>query len=495
MSTPSSNLLNSPSFTPASRVDNAAPGLTRASKSGAESGERFAQLMKNYGGVQTKPPAPEFSKQAAPTEPTPKPTAPPTFKAPSEGKTEVQRQEERFTLKKISEVNASSKPKSAAPNQATKTAPTAAAKSEAEKRAAAKTDGIDSSSSPENAEQANPAKAKNKLSSETPSSGDTSGAAITEQRQQLSTEAAALHAAGSAAAEFASGQSLDDHAANEGLQSSGQLAAQLAGKASATSSELLAGTDTLKAEKTQVGSFQAGGQGRTAVNARHSDAMAELQSKSSTAISTIEQTPSTKRDLSNEMRGALSDAALNTGGRASKAEGASFEAMLAAAGVATASSPEVKGDASAGPQITFSQAITEPSFAPEMAARLSVLAADGIQEARLHLNPAEMGPVSVQIIVEGQQAQVSFHAEHEQTRAVLEQSLPDLAAALRDAGLTLSGGGVFQQPGEQNRSSQNSPGGNGEKSLGRGADSGLSAASETIQMRPRQSRGVVDLYA
>ena len=39
-------------------------------------------------------------------------------------------------------------------------------------------------------------------------------------------------------------------------------------------------------------------------------------------------------------------------------------------------------------------------FAPEMAARLSVLAADGVQTAQLHLNPADMGPVAVQIVLE-----------------------------------------------------------------------------------------------
>ncbi|HEY9109889.1 MAG TPA: flagellar hook-length control protein FliK, partial [Roseateles sp.] len=85
------------------------------------------------------------------------------------------------------------------------------------------------------------------------------------------------------------------------------------------------------------------------------------------------------------------------------------------------------------------------AFAPELGARVSLLAVDGVQQAELQLNPADMGPVSVQITVDGSQAQVSFHALQAETRQALEQSLPDLAAALQGQGLTLSGGGVFQQ--------------------------------------------------
>lgn len=102
-------------------------------------------------------------------------------------------------------------------------------------------------------------------------------------------------------------------------------------------------------------------------------------------------------------------------------------------------------------QITLPQPLQAPEFTSALAARVSVLAVEGVQQAQLHLNPAEMGPVSVQINVDGQQAQVAFHAEQAETRQVLEQSLPELAAALRESGLTLSGGGVFQQMNQQAR--------------------------------------------
>lgn len=94
------------------------------------------------------------------------------------------------------------------------------------------------------------------------------------------------------------------------------------------------------------------------------------------------------------------------------------------------------------------------AFAPEVGARVSLMAADGVQHAELQLNPADMGPVSVQIVLDGSQAQVSFHAAQADTRQALEQGLPDLAAALQGQGLTLSGGGVFQQPPQQRDAQQ-----------------------------------------
>src|SRR6185436_20526917 len=72
------------------------------------------------------------------------------------------------------------------------------------------------------------------------------------------------------------------------------------------------------------------------------------------------------------------------------------------------------------------------------------LAGNGVQRAELHLNPAEMGPVSVQIVVDGAHARVDFGADLAASRQAIENGLPELASALRDAGLTLTGGGVSQ---------------------------------------------------
>jgi flagellar hook-length control protein FliK len=100
--------------------------------------------------------------------------------------------------------------------------------------------------------------------------------------------------------------------------------------------------------------------------------------------------------------------------------------------------------ASAVPVTTVAEPLDSPAFGPSLAAQVSVLARDGIERAEIRLNPADMGPVAVQILIDGTQARVEFTAEQAPTRAALEAGLPQLAAALRDAGLTLTGGGVFQ---------------------------------------------------
>ena len=95
--------------------------------------------------------------------------------------------------------------------------------------------------------------------------------------------------------------------------------------------------------------------------------------------------------------------------------------------------------------------LSHPEFTPVLSARIATLVRDGVEHARVHLNPVEMGPVSLNLSMEGRQVRVDMTAEVLATRLVLEQSLPTLAGALREAGFTLSGGGVFQ-PGLDMRS-------------------------------------------
>lgn len=190
----------------------------------------------------------------------------------------------------------------------------------------------------------------------------------------------------------------------------------------------------------------------------------------------------------------------STAGAAGSVSARGAEGWIAGALDGTRAPTPAGTDGAAEPSVlTMSQALHDPSFAPELGARLSLLAADGVQQAQLHLNPAEMGPVAIQIQLDGQQAQISFQAENAETRKVLEQGLPDLAAALREAGLTLSGGGVFQQSSEGRKGQQDQAEGrsvnlSGLRGLAGGdALSGAGAAGGPVAARPPQ--GMLDLYA
>lgn len=177
----------------------------------------------------------------------------------------------------------------------------------------------------------------------------------------------------------------------------------------------------------------------------------------------------------------------------------SFERLAiesAAPPVATASFTRELGAAAAAnvesrlPQATLHTAVDEPTFGTALGTQVAVWVRDGVQEARLQLHPAELGPVIVQIALEGQAAHVDFTAAVAATRDSIEQSLPALAAALREAGFTLTGGGVSSQGGSE-RHGQRAGVGQGNRSR---SDASLDAGHAVTAPR-RWTRSLLDVYA
>jgi len=170
---------------------------------------------------------------------------------------------------------------------------------------------------------------------------------------------------------------------------------------------------------------------------------------------------------------------------------------LDAANAAVFAAPQTSVREAAAPiAVAVPTPVNAPDFAQALGLQLSVLAKDGVQTAELHLNPADMGPVSVQIVMDGTQARVDFGADVAATRQAIEAGLPELASALRDAGFTLAGGGV----------SQHSSGrGDGQGRQGSADDSGTRSGSHRVSedgaarvgnaARRIVTAGGVDLYA
>ena len=134
-------------------------------------------------------------------------------------------------------------------------------------------------------------------------------------------------------------------------------------------------------------------------------------------------------------------------------------------------------------------------FAPALGAQLNVFLRDGVQHARLQLHPAELGPLTVQIQLDGATAQVRLAAEHPLTRQALEQAMPTLASSLRESGLTLTGGGVFEQPAHPQPQQDDHAAAGGRAAQGRDARD-TPAPAEAAPLRAAIARrGVVDLVA
>jgi hypothetical protein len=141
----------------------------------------------------------------------------------------------------------------------------------------------------------------------------------------------------------------------------------------------------------------------------------------------------------------------------------------------------------------LSPAIDSPAFAPALANEVTWLAREGVQQARLSLNPAEMGPLAVRIVLDGNQARIDFSTDMAGTRAAIEASLPTLAAALHDSGLTLAGGGVF----DGHAARQGTPDGRPDPQRDPATAGHAAPADATSGPRlpSRATRGLVDLIA
>jgi flagellar hook-length control protein FliK len=179
---------------------------------------------------------------------------------------------------------------------------------------------------------------------------------------------------------------------------------------------------------------------------------------------------------------------------AAPAHGRPIDALSASFAAAAATRAAELPGPTATSTLSLPTPIDAPDFAAALGVQVSMLVKDGVQQAELHLNPAEMGPVSIHISLDGTAARVDFGADVAATRAAIERGLPELASALRDAGFTLAGGGVSQHAGSRSSGEDD-----GARSSGR-LDAGGTAAAAPIAAQPmrvggRNAAGGVDLYA
>jgi len=159
---------------------------------------------------------------------------------------------------------------------------------------------------------------------------------------------------------------------------------------------------------------------------------------------------------------------------------------------ATAEPPVLQGRLAAHP--------ASPQFVPQLGAQLEMFIREGVQSARLQLHPAELGPVAVQLQLEGSQASVVLAAEHPLTREKLLEALPQLARQLQDQGLSWAGGSVGSQLGDSTRPHDGGAASQGDRRDGRTGSSEPGTASaaggaDTRETPARRSRGIVDLVA
>ncbi|MGA7538044.1 MAG: flagellar hook-length control protein FliK [Steroidobacteraceae bacterium] len=113
------------------------------------------------------------------------------------------------------------------------------------------------------------------------------------------------------------------------------------------------------------------------------------------------------------------------------------------AGSAAVAAQHTKPDPTA---MALSSPVGSSAWTDELGAKLTWMAGQGIESASLRLSPEHLGPLQVSISVHDGQASVWFGAAQPDTRAALQQSLPQLRQLFANQGLTLADAGVSREP-------------------------------------------------
>jgi flagellar hook-length control protein FliK len=127
------------------------------------------------------------------------------------------------------------------------------------------------------------------------------------------------------------------------------------------------------------------------------------------------------------------------------------------------------------------------AWSDELGGHLTWMTQNGLETGSLRVSPEHLGPIEVQISVQNGTASVWFGANHPDTRAALEQTLPRLREMFAGQGMTLTDSGVSRES-PRNQTKTPAP-------QGISAVSAAGSAEVSVSAAVRASLGLVDTYA
>ncbi|HYM28510.1 MAG TPA: flagellar hook-length control protein FliK [Steroidobacteraceae bacterium] len=160
---------------------------------------------------------------------------------------------------------------------------------------------------------------------------------------------------------------------------------------------------------------------------------------------------------------------------------------LAAAQAAAAPAPLAEPAAGGAPSVAVHTPVGASGWADEVGAQVIWMAHEGVTSASLRLHPEHLGPVEVKISVHEDNASVWFGASQPETRAALQQALPQLKDMFAAQGMTLTDAGVSREPPRDTQYAQRPA------PSAAGASTDSENATAVSLATPR--RGLVDTYA
>jgi flagellar hook-length control protein FliK len=145
------------------------------------------------------------------------------------------------------------------------------------------------------------------------------------------------------------------------------------------------------------------------------------------------------------------------------------------------------------PVLTMTTPPQDPGFGQALGEHLVFISSKNLGSAEIRMVPAELGPVTVQLVVDDGKADVSFTAHHPLTREAIESAMPKLREMLGANGLSLGHSSVSDQGVPQGHRDGNSE--NGPRS-GFSAGNSLTPVDEpSARTVERVLQGLLDTFA
>lgn len=116
----------------------------------------------------------------------------------------------------------------------------------------------------------------------------------------------------------------------------------------------------------------------------------------------------------------------------------------------------------------------------------------GEKQVELQLNPADLGPLSISLQLDGNTTQAQFSCAHASVRSAVEQAMPQLREALASQGITLGEASVSDQPSQQPQGDQAWRNAQAHTTPARASTEDTAASASLAIPRPLSSR--VDVY-
>ena len=149
--------------------------------------------------------------------------------------------------------------------------------------------------------------------------------------------------------------------------------------------------------------------------------------------------------------------------------------------------------AAAATLLTIEAPVGSPRFADETAQKVTWMVKNGLAEAEIRVRPADLGPISVRIEMNHNEALISFAVTQPESRAAVQDALHRLTEMLAEQGISLGeasvGGRDFtHQPRDGSASGRN-------RLTFNPATQRLSEVVPATRLPYAQDRGLVDTFA